>query len=312
MQYSRVPMIALAGATLMLAQNQGQTPTTQTGQSSTGQTQTGQQTGQSSTGQTQTRQQTGQSSTGQTQTGQQTGQSSTGQTQTGQQAGQSNTGQTKAGQNGQTTGQTGQGTASRTGTTGTQLGSAETRFVQEALEGGRHEVELGRLALNQAKDSKVKSLAQRLVNDHQSANQKLEAIAKKFDVGMTQTSSSTSGNASSTGATSSSSTTSSKGNTSTTAANSPTQGDTSSRDRSATAGNQPANDHEGDMKGLKGEEFDRAYVQQMVQNHRSGIQKYETAQRDVTNADLKNYISSTLPTLRQHLEQAETLQKDMK
>ena len=58
---------------------------------------------------------------------------------------------------------------------------------------------------------------------------------------------------------------------------------------------------------LKGSAFDNAYVQQMVTSHENGIRNHESAERDVRNADLKEYITSTLPVLRQHLEQARML-----
>ena len=62
------------------------------------------------------------------------------------------------------------------------LSASETKFVQEVLEGGRHEVEMARMAVNQASDAQVKSFARRLVTDHSAVNRKLEEIARKYGV----------------------------------------------------------------------------------------------------------------------------------
>ena len=60
---------------------------------------------------------------------------------------------------------------------------------------------------------------------------------------------------------------------------------------------------------MQGAEFDKAWAKQMVANHKAGIAKFEAEQKDAQNADLQNFVSMTLPTLREHLSQAQALDK---
>jgi putative membrane protein len=137
------------------------------------------------------------------------------------------------------------------------LKPSETRFVEETLNGGRHEVEMARMALTQGADGEVKSFAQRLVNDHSAVNTKLEQIAKANNV-------------------------------------------------STTAAAKADDNH---LAGLRGADFDKAFVQEMLEKHRAGVAKFEAAEKDATNPELHSLIASTLPTLREHLKQAESLSK---
>ena len=65
--------------------------------------------------------------------------------------------------------------------------SAEDRsFVQNAAIGGKAEVELGKLAEQNAQSQQVKQFGQKMVQDHSAANQKLEGIAKMKGVELPQ------------------------------------------------------------------------------------------------------------------------------
>jgi putative membrane protein len=61
-------------------------------------------------------------------------------------------------------------------------GLSDTAFATKAAIGGMAEVELGQLALQKAKDSKVKNFAAMMVKDHSKANQELMAIAKAKNI----------------------------------------------------------------------------------------------------------------------------------
>ena len=53
---------------------------------------------------------------------------------------------------------------------------------------------------------------------------------------------------------------------------------------------------------------DREFVRTTgVQDHRAAINAFEQGRRSVTDRDLQAYIDKTLPVLRQHLRDAETL-----
>lgn len=59
---------------------------------------------------------------------------------------------------------------------------------------------------------------------------------------------------------------------------------------------------------LSGAEFDKAYVSAVgIKDHRKDIQLFEKAGRSVKDAQLKAWIDKTLPTLREHLAQAQKL-----
>lgn len=60
--------------------------------------------------------------------------------------------------------------------------ASERMFIIEAAQGGALEVSLGNLALERSTDKSVKALAQRLVKDHKTANDRLMAIARREGV----------------------------------------------------------------------------------------------------------------------------------
>jgi putative membrane protein len=61
---------------------------------------------------------------------------------------------------------------------------SDTHFAMNAAEGGILEVELGRLALQQASNAEVKEFASRMVTDHSRANMELKAIAESKDIAL--------------------------------------------------------------------------------------------------------------------------------
>lgn len=78
-----------------------------------------------------------------------------------------------------------------------------------------------------------------------------------------------------------------------------------------TLGNEKQRDFEkfGEKTGA---EFDKEYVDQMVKSHRETINKFEDQAEDGKDPELKAWASSTLTTLRHHLEEAERLQETVK
>ena len=62
------------------------------------------------------------------------------------------------------------------------------------------------------------------------------------------------------------------------------------------------------LQGLKGEDFDRAYVQAMAKGHDKAVALFESAsQQSQMPEDLKQFAASTLPTLEQHKDMAHSL-----
>jgi putative membrane protein len=65
------------------------------------------------------------------------------------------------------------------------------------------------------------------------------------------------------------------------------------------------------LENLNGNQFDRTFASQMVQDHEKTISKFEQALKDTQNPDVRNYINSMLPTLRKHLMEARDLQSNL-
>ena len=62
------------------------------------------------------------------------------------------------------------------------------------------------------------------------------------------------------------------------------------------------------LSALTGNDFDRAYLDAMVDDHEDAVEEIESKVNDTDeHADLKGWASKTLPTVRQHLEKAREL-----
>jgi putative membrane protein len=61
-----------------------------------------------------------------------------------------------------------------------------------------------------------------------------------------------------------------------------------------------------------GKNFDRDYMDHMVEDHKADVELFETAADDETlDADLRGYAKRTLPTLRDHLTEAQTIKSKL-
>jgi len=60
------------------------------------------------------------------------------------------------------------------------------------------------------------------------------------------------------------------------------------------------------LNKLSGAEFDREYSKMMVSDHKEDIKKFQKEAEGGSDADLKQFASSTLPALNQHLSMAQT------
>jgi putative membrane protein len=59
------------------------------------------------------------------------------------------------------------------------------------------------------------------------------------------------------------------------------------------------------LSKLDGAAFDRAYMADMVRDHRADIAEFEREASHGSDPDIKGFASKTLPTLKHHLEMAE-------
>lgn len=66
-------------------------------------------------------------------------------------------------------------------------------------------------------------------------------------------------------------------------------------------------DHVESLRKLTGKNFDRRYMQMMVDDHTEDVEKFEKASTNSTDADLKTWAGKTLPILRMHLDSAKAI-----
>ncbi len=60
-----------------------------------------------------------------------------------------------------------------------------------------------------------------------------------------------------------------------------------------------------------GKDFDKAYVDIMIQDHKDDIKEFAEANKKVADNDLKNFISGTLPILQKHLDSIQAIKSKM-
>ncbi len=59
------------------------------------------------------------------------------------------------------------------------------------------------------------------------------------------------------------------------------------------------------LTNLRGADFDRQFVQHMIQDHQRDIAQFEKESKDGQDPQLKAFAAKTLPTLREHLKLAQ-------
>lgn len=67
-----------------------------------------------------------------------------------------------------------------------------------------------------------------------------------------------------------------------------------------------------DLAAKSGADFDKAYVDAMVNGHKKVASMFEDAAKNCKDADLKAFAAKTLPTIKHHLAQIEAIQKGLK
>jgi putative membrane protein len=77
----------------------------------------------------------------------------------------------------------------------------------------------------------------------------------------------------------------------------------------------PDADHQkmaADLAAKTGKDFDKAYVDAMVNGHKKVASMLEDASKNCKDADLMAFATKTLPTVKAHLAKIEAIQKSMK
>lgn len=134
----------------------------------------------------------------------------------------------------------------------------DQHFMMKAAQGGMAEVQLGKLATQNASSQAVKDFGQKMVDDHSKANDELKGLAARKNVTL------------------------------------PT---------SLDAKDQATMDR---LSKLTGAAFDRAYMRDMVADHKKDIADFQREASSGADPDVKTWASNTLPTLQQHLQLAQS------
>ncbi|WP_293942693.1 MULTISPECIES: DUF4142 domain-containing protein [unclassified Sphingobacterium] len=67
-----------------------------------------------------------------------------------------------------------------------------------------------------------------------------------------------------------------------------------------------------DLAKKAGREFDKAYIDEMVEDHEKDVKLFEDASKNLKDAELKAFVDKTLPTLRTHLEHSKSVKDKLK
>lgn len=74
-----------------------------------------------------------------------------------------------------------------------------------------------------------------------------------------------------------------------------------------------------DLKGkmdrlakLRGAELDREYIKMMIDDHQMDIRELESRVKTVRDEELRKVVTNALPTMREHLKQAQSLSTSVK
>ncbi len=142
----------------------------------------------------------------------------------------------------------------------------EKAFLDVLHHGNQHEVKMGQLAQQRGASQGVKDYGARLVKDHQQADQRLMSYAKTKNMTLAEPKATTDFEK------------------------------TMERAEQASTAK---------LQSLQGPAFDRAFLAAMVADHDADIAMVMAGQQQFSsNAGLKSLLDETLPTLRQHRQQA--------
>ena len=67
-----------------------------------------------------------------------------------------------------------------------------------------------------------------------------------------------------------------------------------------------------DLKQKQGRDFDKAYMDMMVKDHKEDISHFQKEADKGNDPDLKTWASGKLPVLHHHLQMAENIQRELK
>jgi len=67
-----------------------------------------------------------------------------------------------------------------------------------------------------------------------------------------------------------------------------------------------------ELRAKTGADFDREYVEEMVDDHEEDVAAFEKQAQSATDPDVKAFAAKTLPVLKKHLDAIKAIQAKMK
>jgi putative membrane protein len=191
-------------------------------------------------------------------------------------------------------------------------------FVQEVAKSNQKEIEISRMAATKATSSGVKKFAEQLVTDHSKSLDALRQYATKKGITLPTQIASTESipppavtRTSPTGQPAKEPAPGQAGRDSIPSTQ-PGRTETSPGRTGSAPGAQSLDPQMKELSAKTGAEFDKVYVQMMVDNHKKGVSLFEQQDKaKLGDAELQAFIRDTLPVLRRHLTMATDLQKEL-
>ncbi len=169
--------------------------------------------------------------------------------------------------------------------TQTQKGTdkaADSGFVQQVLKSGEEEVVIATLGAEKAQNSDLKQFAQMLVSDHSALNEQLRLLAQRN------------------GATPAPRDGSRRGGT-----------DSASPPSATAPGAAPSSPKLQQLGQLSGSEFDKKFLEIMIEGHEKSVELYSAEAEKGANPAVKKLATEALPKIKEHLQQAKSLQQQL-
>jgi putative membrane protein len=141
--------------------------------------------------------------------------------------------------------------------------NGERLFMRTVAHGNMAEIRLGRLALNRAGSSEVRSFAQKMIDDHGRAQSELKSLAARYRIVLPA---------------------------------------------NVNAKQRATYDR---LARLRGASFDRAYMREMVADHRKTVTLFMDRANTGRNSEVREWAAEKLPALRHHLAMARETRSDV-
>jgi putative membrane protein len=186
------------------------------------------------------------------------------------------------------------------------LKRADKRFITKVAEGSAKEVAIAQLAVQKSSNPQVKSYAQQLVNDHRQLNSELLQLAQSKGVSVELPE-----------------WVRSSGDSSMSVSNAASARTTTSESSSPAASEAPANmnvasttDHEltsdrhyRNLARRSGADFDKAFVDMMVDDHKKDVKMFESESKDADDSAVRTFAATHLAKFQEHLDRAQNLKQ---